>query len=974
MPAGGQEITGEQGGFGNSVSTRLRSRKTGTGTAEAALTGQQLTGSQGALGRTRAKGLTGTAITGSHGTLSAPSVPSDNEFDQVVALLTANGTLRRAISFSNPSDLGTLNGNGQGFFVGATTNPVHDPTVFAHAGGGSIKFRVTGFSSEGTCGEWYTNYAPGSNISDPTFGQGLGFGANTVHWVRWDERVDQNMIDIPFRQVTGESIGIKTLILSHMDGPNANPGGAPSYIARSDDDMKLVTTTFGSLTAAQRHTINYRHDPTSGSDSSSIFQNAVTNCNISVQSGCRTWVANEFQTHWLKMTLGQWLGAWPVHTSQAVLTAPIGTGAGITATVGPTGIWNADYSVGGLDPFWGFYTELPGFGVRLKIDNEILEGSRPPGSNTFTLGARGQRGTTAASHAAGATVTISTYFPVFENSGFEHYIRRPGQARELVTNYGPSTPGYVPLMAHALNVNWQFGKFWFGPFMTNKDPNHDHPEANMWLADIIIAEEDPIESLPARVSAIAEGTIANVSENTLADVDPCPAGTCTYSPAERQGGMFAWCSGSYVEGVGPYGYLCHWGGGHNAYYGNETYKFDLFNFTWTRHKNPGLYGPNDDGVRGSQFWDHPAGSNIPVANGRIYLYAEGTTTYQAAYQDEARTIPVSQPIILTSGGVTQYSEIWGIEGLRYKIELRDSSDNILRTIDQSAMINPWCEYKLGEPATPHTYRQMHGLSPSLGGGTEGSLVQLNFGAAGAGAITLAAPHIFDYSTNTWSRYGTSKPPVGMGLSPSCLDKANGKFYCASSSQGSFQDRILIMDCATRQWSVVNGVSQPATQFPGQDDGIMEYCPDLDVLVFIRVLNGGATSAIPQVWTVSAASLRAGVGTPWVQRTTNTFTGVIGFTGATSAGGSSINWASFMGKFAIYNGNGESRVHYLTPPSVVSGTWLWSFEDFTGATPATANNDTYDLGYSRFTPIDAFECFAWYSGVNSPVQLWKPRST
>jgi hypothetical protein len=185
---------------------------------------------------------------------------------------------------------------------------------------------------------------------------------------------------------------------------------------------------------------------------------------------------------------------------------------------------------------------------------------------------------------------------------------------------------------------------------------------------------------------------------------------------------------------------------------------------------------------------------------------------------------------------------------------------------------------------------------------------------------------------------------------------------------SWRDDIVVLDCTTKVYTTVTA-SQPASQFGPGYDQMMDYCPALDCIVTIRRHNGGASNTTPQVWTLDAAALRAGTATSWVQRTTNTFSGSL-------KQGHSINWASFMNKFAMYNGRGESVVYYLTPPATVSGTWTWSTETFTGATPATAGAqaEVYDQGFARFQPIDEFKCFSWYSGRTSAVQLWKPRST
>jgi hypothetical protein len=102
----------------------------------------------------------------------------------------------------------------------------------------------------------------------------------------------------------------------------------------------------------------------------------------------------------------------------------------------------------------------------------------------------------------------------------------------------------------------------------------------------------------------APGRIGNISVNTIADVMPCsvPA-ECIYWGVEGIQGAFAWCGGGYIRSVDRFGRLCFWGGGHNAYYGNEGYEFSFETRSWRRIGEPSLVnGTHDAELIASAPW------------------------------------------------------------------------------------------------------------------------------------------------------------------------------------------------------------------------------------------------------------------------------------------------------------------------------------------------------------------------------------
>jgi hypothetical protein len=88
----------------------------------------------------------------------------------------------------------------------------------------------------------------------------------------------------------------------------------------------------------------------------------------------------------------------------------------------------------------------------------------------------------------------------------------------------------------------------------------------------------------------APGTFADVSLNLASAFNPCPGNDCIYSNNSGLVGPFdTWTSGTFAPELGANGsYLC-WGGGHNAYSGNEVYRYDIATRLWSRMGNPSLY-------------------------------------------------------------------------------------------------------------------------------------------------------------------------------------------------------------------------------------------------------------------------------------------------------------------------------------------------------------------------------------------------
>lgn len=69
-------------------------------------------------------------------------------------------------------------------------------------------------------------------------------------------------------------------------------------------------------------------------------------------------------------------------------------------------------------------------------------------------------------------------------------------------------------------------------------------------------------------------------------------------------------------------------------------------------------------------------NGAPLAGGKVYTYAAGTTTPQATYTDQSGVTPASNPVILDSAG---RATVW-MSG-SYKIVVKDANDVTIRTTD-----------------------------------------------------------------------------------------------------------------------------------------------------------------------------------------------------------------------------------------------------------------------------------------------------
>ena len=83
------------------------------------------------------------------------------------------------------------------------------------------------------------------------------------------------------------------------------------------------------------------------------------------------------------------------------------------------------------------------------------------------------------------------------------------------------------------------------------------------------------------------------------------------------------------------------------------------------------------GGAAAQFFTN---SGIPLAGGKLYTYAAGTTTPAVTYTSSSGATAHTNPIILNSAGRVATGEIW-LSPPPYKFLLKDSTDVLIATYD-----------------------------------------------------------------------------------------------------------------------------------------------------------------------------------------------------------------------------------------------------------------------------------------------------
>ena len=136
---------------------------------------------------------------------------------------------------------------------------------------------------------------------------------------------------------------------------------------------------------------------------------------------------------------------------------------------------------------------------------------------------------------------------------------------------------------------------------------------------------------------------------------------------------------------------------------------------------------------GQQFFSD---NGVILSGGKLYSYAAGTTTPQAAYTSASGSTPHTNPIILNSAGRVATGEIWLTAGENYKFSLFTSTDVLIATWDNITGIASSAATATLTPSGYTTATTVQAGFDDLGSSAGTSKV--GFIQAGTGAVSRAA--------------------------------------------------------------------------------------------------------------------------------------------------------------------------------------------------------------------------------------------
>jgi len=150
----------------------------------------------------------------------------------------------------------------------------------------------------------------------------------------------------------------------------------------------------------------------------------------------------------------------------------------------------------------------------------------------------------------------------------------------------------------------------------------------------------------------------------------------------------------------------------------------------------------------AQFFD---ANGAPLAGGKVYTYAAGTTTPLATYTTAAAGTPNTNPVILNARGE---ADIWYANGVSYKVVLKDSSDATIWTVDNIA--------QTGTMATQNAN------AVNITGGTIGSGVTFNGNTSGTASNVTGVVAVANGGTGA-STAATARTNLGAAASGANTD-------------------------------------------------------------------------------------------------------------------------------------------------------------------------------------------------------------
>lgn len=129
----------------------------------------------------------------------------------------------------------------------------------------------------------------------------------------------------------------------------------------------------------------------------------------------------------------------------------------------------------------------------------------------------------------------------------------------------------------------------------------------------------------------------------------------------------------------------------------------------------------------AQFLD---ANGAPLAGGKVYTYAAGTTTPLATYTNAGGLVPNTNPVILDARGE---ADLWYASGTSYKVILKDANDATIWTVDNIA--------------TTGTMALQNANAVNITGGTIGSGVTFNGNTTGTASNVTGIVAVANGGTN-----------------------------------------------------------------------------------------------------------------------------------------------------------------------------------------------------------------------------------
>jgi hypothetical protein len=276
------------------------------------------------------------------------------------------------------------------------------------------------------------------------------------------------------------------------------------------------------------------------------------------------------------------------------------------------------------------------------------------------------------------------------------------------------------------------------------------------------------------------------------------------------------------------------------------------------------------------------------------------------------------------------------------------------TIDQTEG-----EMAVGIPASNHSqyWPQWLPSSPLDNSDEKGILLQAgstsnhDVGGGGTGRsfqFKLSTPRAHSrYSTNR----ATNNSAGAYSSACPVYDPLRERIWLIAGSQ-SFPNvtNLQYMDRGVRTWTQAS----PTIEMPYTDNYVAAmYVPKKDWIVIVNYPFGTTT---PQFFTIDLSNLAGGC----VSRS---------FSGTPPAGGGApYTWIPDLGKFASMDPTAGTRtVIYLTPPASITGSWTFSSETLSGATPQNSVNQLF----SKMQWASRAKCLVLVTHVNDSVYALRP---